>query len=129
MLTYVSLDETADLLNKSPEPYLPTNCQQALYLDATIWFTTRSGGSVGHISGVANALAAHGYSMKYAAESRLPSLTSHICFIKTDLPRFFTLPTELNICWYNNQMISQLLQHAADCQFIYQRLSLIIMQE
>lgn len=119
-----SLRETADLLNKSPESYLPINCQQALYLDATIWFTTRSGGSVGHISGVANALVGHAYSIKYAAEGRLPSLHPHIGFIKTDLPRLFTLPIELNSCWYNNQMISQLLQRAAGCQFIYQRLSL-----
>jgi glycosyltransferase involved in cell wall biosynthesis len=118
-----SLKDTTDLLKQSPEKCVPENRQQALYIDATIWFTTRSGGSVGHISGVINALAGCGYSIKYAAEGRLSLLTHQVDFIKTDLPRLLTLPAELNHCWYNKQMISQLVQHATGCQFIYQRLS------
>jgi glycosyltransferase involved in cell wall biosynthesis len=116
--------EINHLLNNPIENYPRADINQILYLDATLWLGTKAGGSVGHITGVANALCNHGYNIKYAAESVLPLLSPQVEFIKISPPRFLTLPVEFNLFYFNNSMVSQLSKQISNHQFIYQRISI-----
>ncbi len=118
-------DEIPKLLNKPNEQYSLNTGKSVLYVDATIRMGPKAGGSIGHIGGVANALANLGYTVDYAAEARIPSLIPKIDFIKIRLPQLFTFPVEFNRFRLNNQMIAQLSKiDSSHYQFIYQRMSM-----
>lgn len=116
--------ESSKLLAQHSEQYQINSERCALYIDASIWFGTKAGGSVGHMAGVANGLTTHNYTVDYAAVDRLPLLYSAINFIKINPPNFYSIPPALNICFLNNLISAQLSQRHKQYQFIYQRISI-----
>ncbi len=115
--------DATQLLKQPLDLSLPADVTRVLYLDATLWFGGKTGGSVGHIAGVANSLINHGYRVDYAAQDRLPLLSEEITHFKTRPPPLLAIPAELNFCRYNNQMIAQLSKQFSKYKFIYQRMS------
>ena len=100
------------------------NSKNILYLDATVWFSAIAGGSAGHIAGIINSLANHGYQVDYAAADKVPLLSEEINFFQIPLPNRFVYPAELNRFYLNNKMFDQFSKKTKNYQFIYQRLSL-----
>lgn len=115
---------TSKLLQKSTCHYQLNDSRRVLYLDPTVWLGPMTGGCVGHISGVVNALVNRDYSVDYAALDRLPTLSAQTNFIKLVPPKMFVLPEAINRFTLNEAMISQLLKKNCSYQFIYQRMSI-----
>ncbi|MBS0351598.1 MAG: glycosyltransferase family 4 protein, partial [Proteobacteria bacterium] len=116
--------DLARLLQKKIARYPLKENKKILYIDATVWMTPKSGGCVGHICGVANALLQHEYQVDYAAEGFLQSLDTKINFIKVAMPKLFIYPPEFNRFHLTRKMTRQLQKYQNNhYQFIYQRMS------
>jgi glycosyltransferase involved in cell wall biosynthesis len=82
--------------------------QRVLYLNANLWFGVKAGGSVGHISGVANGLARQGYEVDYAAVSPSAAPAPGVRFCPLLAPSVFGFPAEFNHYRFRNAIIAQL---------------------
>ncbi len=100
--------------------------RRALYLNANLWFGVKAGGSVGHISGVANALMDAGYGLDFASCGGRLMVDDRATMIQLAPPRTFGLPTELNYYRFSQMAERQLAGSLAldRYAFIYQRLSI-----
>jgi glycosyltransferase involved in cell wall biosynthesis len=100
--------------------------QRALYLNANLWFGVKAGGSVGHISGVANALMDAGYDLDFATCGGRLMVDERAAMIRLDPPKTFGLPTELNYFRFSQMAERQLARSLSFDRyaFIYQRLSI-----
>lgn len=116
--------ELAVLLRKRRVP-VPFADERILYVNPNLWFGLKAGGSVGHVAGVVNALAATGRRVGLAAvsESTLvrPEVTGHLL----DVPRSFGMPVEVNYYRFQRSMVEQLsgIARGAGSQLLYQRMS------
>ena len=119
-----NLIEIKYFIKTLPEEYTFNNLDKVLYLDSSVWLRSMTGGSVGHISGVVNALLRQNYNVDYAALLKLPVLSPQVNFIPIIPPKMFVLPTVLNHFTLNDNMTSQLLINSRNqYKFIYQRLA------
>src|SRR5262249_8484718 len=96
------------------------------YINANLWFGVKAGGSVGHISGVVNALLRQRYDVEFfSAGSRL-MVAPEARYIQLDPPSGYGVPFEGN--YYNfNLRVTKSLEKAVrgrEWSFIYQRLSI-----
>ncbi len=96
------------------------------YLNCNLWFGLKAGGSVGHISGVANALMDHGLDLSlYIVGDRL-LVDERARVISLDPPRALALPLETTYYRFNHRCVATIGRDLddADVGFIYQRISL-----
>ena len=96
------------------------------YLNCNLWFGVKAGGSVGHISGVANALMDRGLALTlFAAGGRL-LVDERARYVPLRAPRILAVPLETTYYRFNHQCFAQIRAELrrSPVEFIYQRLSL-----
>ena len=101
------------------------------YLNANLWFGLKAGGSVGHVAGVINALAAGGHRVALASVVEPTLIRPDVDYLDLGSPRRYGLPSEINV--FRQQLrIARQLRRLDDGardgstapSFIYQRMSL-----
>ena len=100
-----------------------------LYINANLWFGVQAGGSVGHISGVINALLAKGMRVTFASffGTRRLQIRDEADCVTLLAPESFGLPFELNYYRFSRYVARVLVGGGAqphEYDAIYQRLSL-----
>lgn len=97
-----------------------------MYLNANLWFGVKVGGSVGHISGVVNALSQNGYAVDFVSCGGRLLVGEAARYTQLNPPAFFGLPWELNYYRFHFDVVEQLkkLCIGRHFDFIYQRLSI-----
>lgn len=113
-------------LAKRPVRYRPLQGQShAVYLKTNLWFGVKAGGSVGHVAGVANALARCCRLDLYSVEEP-PMLDQAVRFHAVVHDGAFGYPFELNYYVYQHAFVAAVKADldARRPDFIYQRLSL-----
>ena len=114
----------------SCRPQAPLICgdsDRIVYINANLWFGVRAGGSVGHVAGVANALADAGYEVDLASSNNQVMLRDAVRQHVLKPLRAFGFPYELNYFRYNFAALKQLRRLVAKgrCRFLYQRMSVM----
>lgn len=99
--------------------------KRVLYLSGTLWFGLQAGGSVGHIAGVANGLAAAGHRVELAAMSVPPLLKQSVRPMRLDAPGVLSAPFEANGYRFSQDVVRQLrpVLTSRPASFLYERLS------
>jgi glycosyltransferase involved in cell wall biosynthesis len=103
-----------------------TPINRVLYINANLWFGVQAGGSVGHISGVINALLAKGTTVDFASCGTRLLVRDEAKCIQLPPPTAFGLPFELNYYRFS-RFVAKLLGARSvkgEHDVIYQRLSL-----
>ncbi len=97
-----------------------------MYLNANLWFGVKAGGSVGHISGVVNALSQNGYAVDFVSCGGRLLVGEAARYTRLKPPTFFGLPWELNYYRFHFDVVEQVKKLCAGhhFDFIYQRLSI-----
>jgi glycosyltransferase involved in cell wall biosynthesis len=100
--------------------------RDVLYLNANLWFGVKAGGSVGHISGVVNALLEQGYAVDFASAGGQLMVSDKAAYVQLMPPAYFGVPWALNHHRFHFNVVEQLKQLTASrhFDFIYQRLSI-----
>lgn len=113
------------LLRQPMLPVPPIVGRDVLYLNTNLWFGVKSGGSVGHIAGVANALHRQGWGVRYLAVADSPVVDRSIERTMLRPPRQHGLPPEFNNYRFSLSAHRQALRAAGAHRpsFIYQRMS------
>lgn len=95
------------------------------YLNTNLWFGQKAGGSVGHISGVANALMAQGFGLHYLSVGGGLQIRDSAKFYELSPPKVFGLPFETNLIRFSGLFVKQAthILEGKDLAFLYQRLS------
>lgn len=108
------------------EVRLKPGIKHVAYLNTNLWFGVKAGGSVGHISGVANALMEHGYSLDYVAVGDRMLIGPEARQIAMSPPPVFGYPYEANYYGFGPSFESQALRYIdpARTSFLYQRVSI-----
>jgi glycosyltransferase involved in cell wall biosynthesis len=103
----------------------PAN-RSGLFLNANLWFGVKAGGSVGHISGVVNALDEEGLDMTFATAGGRMLVHPRIPIEELVAPAHFGTPWEYNYYRFHDAVVAQLhrLHRQRRFEFIYQRMSL-----
>lgn len=118
----------AGRLAKMKRDFSPENAGQPIcYLNANLWFGVKAGGSVGHISGVANGFLDSGADLKFCSVGgHLLVDESRARFADLEPPRTYGMPFEVNYYRFNDLVIKALRKTyaASRPRFIYQRLSI-----
>jgi glycosyltransferase involved in cell wall biosynthesis len=109
-----------------PEPGRRVSRNSALYLNSNLWFGLKAGGSVGHISGVANGLMDAGVDLSFATCGGRLLVDERARLVPLRVPSAFGLPFELNYYRFSRMVVNQLRSELSTGHyaFIYQRLSL-----
>lgn len=96
------------------------------YLNCNLWFGVKAGGSVGHVSGVANALMDHGLSLRFFAVGGRLLVDDRAHLLPLAAPRVLAIPYEKNHYRFSRRCASAIAREFAHKKvgFIYQRLSL-----
>jgi glycosyltransferase involved in cell wall biosynthesis len=97
-----------------------------VYLNCNLWFGVKAGGSVGHISGVANALMDAGRElMLFTAGDRL-LVDERAKLVPLPPPRTLALPVETSYYRFGRRCFTRVRKRLqrAELGFIYQRMSL-----
>lgn len=107
----------------TPRPVATANVG---YLNCNLWFGLKAGGSVGHISGVANSLMDHGLSLRLFTVGGRLLVDDRALLIPLAAPRVPALPLERTHYRFSRTCISLVGHEFARTRvgFIYQRLSL-----
>lgn len=97
-----------------------------MYLNANLWFGVKAGGSVGHISGVVNALSQNGYAVDFISCGGRLLVGEAARYTQLHPPAHFGLPWELNYYRFHFDVVDQVkkLSVGRHFDFIYQRLSI-----
>lgn len=112
-------------LLSQPRVTVPIADERVLYVNPNLWFGVKAGGSVGHVAGVVNALAASGRRVDLAAVSKpvlvAPTVRDHLLRV----PAAFGVPVEVNYYRFQRSLVDQLTRIARDAgtQLVYQRMS------
>ncbi len=106
-------------------PLKPTG-GRVLYLNANLWFGVKAGGSVGHISGVANAFLNAGYDLDFASAGGRLMIGDGAGYIPLNPPNGYGLPYDYNYYHFHQLCTSTMrnVMSGTDYSFIYQRLSI-----
>lgn len=104
----------------------PAHEPSVLYLNPNLWFGLKAGGSVGHVSGVANGFAVAGMPTHLVSASGRLVTSDDVRYSPIEIPKHFGLPWEYNSCRVNYSLINQAanLMQRERLGLIYQRLSL-----
>jgi glycosyltransferase involved in cell wall biosynthesis len=96
------------------------------YLNCNLWFGLKAGGSVGHISGVANSLMDHGLSLRLFAVGGRLLVDERAVLVPLVARSIPALPIERTHYRFNRRCVSSIGREFSkhDVGFIYQRLSL-----
>jgi glycosyltransferase involved in cell wall biosynthesis len=99
--------------------------RRVLYINANLWLGVKIGGSVGHISGVINALLRRSHAVTFAACGGPLMLDEQAGYLELAPPRIFGFPVELNGYRFHAMALPRLRQllRSGNFDFIYQRLS------
>jgi glycosyltransferase involved in cell wall biosynthesis len=99
--------------------------RNVLYLNANLWFGVKAGGSVGHISGVVNALLQEEYDVDFASAGGQLMVSDKAAYVQLKPPTHFGVPWGLNHYRFHFDVVQQLkgLTARRHFDFIYQRLS------
>jgi glycosyltransferase involved in cell wall biosynthesis len=97
-----------------------------MYLNANLWFGVKAGGSVGHISGVVNALSQNGYAVDFVSCGGRLLVGEAARYTQLNPPEHFGLPWEFNYYRFHFNVVEQVKKLCIDHHFgfIYQRLSI-----
>lgn len=101
--------------------------QPIIYLNANLWFGVQAGGSVGHISGVANGFLDTGAELEFcSAGGHLLVDENRATFNDLKPPITYGVPFDANFYRFNDLVIRDLRKTyaASKPRFIYQRLSI-----
>lgn len=100
--------------------------RRVLYLNANLWFGVKAGGSVGHISGVVNALSQSSYAVDFVSCGGQLLVSDAARYTQLNPPAFFGLPWELNYYRFHFKVVEQVKNICGErhFDFIYQRLSI-----
>jgi glycosyltransferase involved in cell wall biosynthesis len=110
----------------------PRHCMTArpvarlLYINANLWFGVKAGGSVGHISGVINALLGKGVAVDFASCGTRLMVRDGAKYVPLAAPTAYGVPFEINYYRFGRH-VARLLGHNREkprYDAIYQRLSL-----
>lgn len=124
--TLIADFEIKRLLHRRPHAITPTAIERVLYINANLWFGVKAGGSVGHISGVINALLGRGIAVDFASCGTRLMVRDGAKYVPLDAPNAFGLPFEFNYYRFS-RYVARLLERDRDkhgYDAIYQRLSL-----
>lgn len=96
------------------------------YVNTNMWFGVKAGGSVGHISGVANAFMDLGYKLKYLSVGGPLQIRAEADHYEMRPPAIFGLPYEANLIRFNGSFVRQAeaILAGEEIAFLYQRLSI-----
>ncbi|MBK8847680.1 MAG: glycosyltransferase family 4 protein [Bacteroidetes bacterium] len=117
--------QLTNLENTVPVKKLPLLTDaKFLYLRTDHWFNLRSGGSVGHVSGVVNEMRANQWLSQIISTDTLFEVdcTSLFTKVSPDYSSYTSIP-ELATIIYNEQLIKFLSSTTIDSSVIYQRYS------
>jgi glycosyltransferase involved in cell wall biosynthesis len=122
-MAYCARELTA--LNGAPRVAKPaTNASTALYINANLWFGMKAGGSIGHVTGVANAFGEAGWKVLLASPTSPTMLTSQVEALSLRIPEVFGLPFEKSFYTFHRSVVAQLDRRLTiPPAFIYQRMS------
>lgn len=100
--------------------------KRVAYVNTNLWFGQKAGGSVGHISGVANGLLDHGYELDYLSVGGRLLIRDQARHVELKPPRVFGLPFEANLFLFDYGFEAQAIKYIdpAATSFLYQRLSI-----
>jgi len=114
------------LMRAARSAAVPGSSNRVAYLNCNLWFGLKAGGSVGHISGVANSLMDAGLDLLlFTAGDRL-LVDDRAHFVSLPPPRMLAVPVETSQYRFGRRCftaIRQTLTHT-NVRFIYQRNSL-----
>lgn len=96
------------------------------YINTNMWFGVKAGGSVGHISGVANGFMDLGYDLKYLSVGGPLQIRDEADHHEMTPPSIFGLPYEANLIRFNHSFVRQaeVVLAGQPIAFLYQRLSI-----
>jgi glycosyltransferase involved in cell wall biosynthesis len=99
---------------------------RVVFLKTNLWFGVKAGGSVGHVAGVANALAARSSGVDLFSVEEPPLLSSAIRFHQVSHDGAFGFPFELNYYVYQRLFVREVIRALAGGRpdLLYQRMSL-----
>jgi glycosyltransferase involved in cell wall biosynthesis len=100
--------------------------RRILYINANLWFGVKAGGSVGHISGVINALLDKGIEVDFASCGTRLMVRDAAHYIPLEAPKAFGMPFEMNYYRFGRYVAKFLGRDARRHRYdaIYQRMSL-----
>ncbi len=125
LYTFV-FDQQVKFLKRMSRVEVDGHGSGAFYLNANLWFGVKAGGSVGHISGVANAFIERGIDLVFASVGGRLMVSKKARFLDLKPPKFLTVPFETTYYRFNASSTSQCFPalQMQKPQFIYQRMSL-----
>ena len=96
------------------------------YLNTNLWFGQKAGGSVGHVSGVANGLLENGLEVDYLTVGGRLLIREPARVLELTPPREFGLPYETNLYRFDRDFEAQALPliDPPRTRFLYQRVSM-----
>ena len=118
--------EVAGLVRRPSHALASGAVKRLLYINANLWFGVKAGGSVGHISGVINALLGKGIGVDFASCGTRLMVRDAAKYVPLQAPKAFGVPFEINYYRFS-RYVARLLGHNPEKRrydAIYQRLSL-----
>jgi len=115
--------ELSVLIRSAPKRSPVRPLRRALYLKTNLWFGVKAGGSVGHVAGVANALAERCAVDLFAVE-RPPLIAANVALHPVAQTGAFGYPYELNYYRYQRLFTSAACGRDIDADVVYHRISL-----
>jgi glycosyltransferase involved in cell wall biosynthesis len=99
---------------------------EAYYLNCNLWLGVKAGGSVGHVSGVVNALMDRGYATTFFSAGGRLLVDERANFVPLRAPAKFVLPFEMNYYEFDRACENQISTRidVSPPALIYQRMSL-----
>lgn len=118
--------EVSEILREARVSVGKVSGHSVMYLNANLWFGVKAGGSVGHISGVVNALVQTGYSVDFLSCGGRLLVGKKTRYTQLHPPAQFGLPWELNYYRFHFNVVAQAIRLGVGRRFdfIYQRLSI-----
>jgi glycosyltransferase involved in cell wall biosynthesis len=124
--TLIAKFEIIGILRRQRHAAAAAPIRRVLYINANLWFGVQAGGSVGHISGVINAMLGKGLAVDFASCGTRLMAREGAKYIPLPAPKAFGVPFEINYYRFSRHVARLLGQkpekHGYDV--VYQRLSL-----
>jgi glycosyltransferase involved in cell wall biosynthesis len=111
-----------DELLQAPRAEAAVTGDRVLYLNANLWFGVMAGGSIAHVAGVVNALAARGRDVTLATAPEPIGVDPAVAVRRLPPPRSFGLPFEANLYRFGTA-VPRRLRDVPPPGLVYQRLS------
>lgn len=126
MATHRARREVFKLLGEERIAVSKATGRNVMYLNANLWFGVKAGGSIGHISGVVNALLQSGCQVDFVSSGGRLLVSEEARYTQLQPPVHFGLPWELNYYRFHFYVVNQIKRLCVDhhYDFIYQRLSI-----